>query len=326
MTGPGGDGASPDLHLQVVLGPCDDMRAELFVRCTPPRSSLPGLRLEGRLVGPECRHSNTLPAGAPLTDMGSGASGLLARAVLTEPAFWTPELPNLYWLEARATAGGGTVGTERRRIGLRRSGVRGRSLWLEGRRWVPRGVGCAAAAIDPVAFRESGTAAVVPNPEEAACSAADEAGVAIIAAIDEPRLDQAIVAERIAMWALHPSVVMAVLPGTFDDGLAAASIPVLRRLKGTMLLARVVDGGTAPPSSVAEEIDVLVLSLVGDGLPHAAWRDAPPELPIVAWRRDGTPPEQRRRGCDRLQAALAAWGLADGRPRPGWDWAGYVVS
>jgi beta-galactosidase/beta-glucuronidase len=35
----------------------------------------------------------------PLSD--TAATGPASRAILTEPAFWTPDLPNLYRVEAR---------------------------------------------------------------------------------------------------------------------------------------------------------------------------------------------------------------------------------
>ena len=327
MTAREGAGTASPLTAQVVLGPCDDMRAEVFVRAVVPDAAGPA-RLAGTLSGPECRRSITLPVAAPLTDLGASGSGLLAKTVLTEPAFWTPELPNLYRLDVRATAGGETVAEHTRRIGLRRSGVRGRSLWLEGRRWVPRGVACEPTACDLESLRAAGAAAVVADPPESLLTAADTGGLAVIAVVRPKHgrtvaVDDAV--EEIAAWAAHPSVVMTIIDDTLDHETAAALAARVQRLKGTMLLGRIVDG-VAPPFGHAAGIDCLVLSLAADVLPHDAWRDAAPPLPLVAWRRLGLPALERRRGCDQLQAALAAWGLADGRSHQPWDWAGYLVS
>ena len=328
MTDREGGGTVPPLTVRTVLGPCDDMRAEVFVLAAMP-DAVGLVQLAGTLSGPECRRSITLPVAAPLTDLGGSGSGLLAKAVLTEPAFWTPELPNLYRLDARAVAGGETVAECTRRIGLRRSGVRGRSLWVEGRRWVPRGVACEPAACDLESLRAAGAAAVVAEPPESLLTAADTSGLAVVAVV-QPTDGQPIAnhdaVHQIATWAAHPSVVMTVIGERLDDETAAALAARVQRLKGTMLLGRVLDGAAPPPLRHAAGIDGLVLALDADALPHEAWRDAAPPLPLVAWRRIGLPAQERRRGCDQLQAALAAWGLADGRSRQPWDWAGYLVS
>lgn len=317
------------LLLQVVLGPCDDMRAEVFVRGALPAVALQALRLEGELTGPECRRSITLPAGASLTDLGAGEAGLLAKAVLTEPAFWTPELPNLYRLTARLVAEGQTVADTTRRIGLRRSGVRGRSLWLEGRRWVPRGGGCDPQSCDLSLLHDAGVAAVISDPPQSLLAAADESGVAIIAvaeARDGRPLDADALVERIGIWAMHPSAIIAVLPHAFTAAQVAAVAAGVRRLKGTMLLASIVNAAAPPPRSVPAGIDCVCVALDGRGLPHDAWREAAPAVPLIAWRRDVANEPAGRSGCDRLQAAVAAWGLADGRTHQPWDWAGYLVS
>jgi hypothetical protein len=321
--------AEGDLPLQVILGPCDDMRAEVFVRVALPTATRQSLQLEGEIIGPECRRSITLPAGASLIDLGPGEAGLLAKVVLTEPAFWTPELPNLYRLTARLVADGQAVAATSRRIGLRRSGVRGRSLWLEGRRWVPRGIACDPQSCDLAIMRDASVAAVVADPPESLLAAADDSGVAIIAVAEMESgwpLDADALVERIARWAMHPSVVLTILPRAFTDAQLAAVAANARRLKGTMLLASVVAAASPPPSGVPAGIDCLCVALGASGLPHDAWREAAPTVPLIAWRRGGDEENAGRSGCDRLQAAVAAWGLAAGRMHQPWDWAGYLVS
>jgi len=317
---------SLQLSLRVLLGPCDDMRAEVFVRAAAPDgASSP--RLEGCLAGPECRRSITLPAGATLTDLGPGAAGLLAKAVLTEPAFWTPDLPNLYRLTARLVAPGQPVAETTCRIGLRRSGVRGRSLWLEGRRWVPRGVACDPRTSDMETLRAAGVVAVLRDPPEPWLAAADEAGLAIIAVatpVDGGTLAADAVVERIGAWAMHPSVVIAVLPESLSGACVAAAAAKARRLKGTLLVAAVARGESPPDPEVPVGVDCLCVSLDGDCRPHDAWRNA--RLPLLAWQRIAGEAAPDRGSCDRLQAALAAWGLAGGRGGSSWDWAGYLVT
>lgn len=313
---------SESAGIVVTLGPCDDMRAEVFVRVARPAVGPGGglLRLEGTLVGPECRRATTLPSTARLIDLGPPpgdprAATLVGKAVLTEPAFWTPDLPNLYRLETRIAGGEGE--THSLRIGLRRLGASGRSFRLDGRRWVPRGVRTAAAAFDAGSLRDQAATACVVNPDDPLCTRADVEGVAVIAMLDDAA-SPAAAAEQIAGWAIHPAVVMALLPHDTPPARAAAIAAAVRGRKGTLLLGWTVDGGLPPPS-VPTGIDWLAVVMGADGSPHASWRDAAPPAPLVAWGGSGG-----RAGCDALQARLAAWLLAGGERSP-WDWAGYVV-
>ena len=317
--------------LVVTLGPCDDMRAEVFFRGARPASAGPGLGplvLAGTLTGPECRRATTLPTTARLVDLGrpagderGPAGDAVARAVLTEPAFWTPDLPNLYRLAAQVRVGDEVAAVIETRVGLRRLGARGRSLRLDGRRWVPRGVRIDVG--DFVATDLRGTVAVMVNPDEVTCGHADAEGVAIVAIperADAAAPPAAAFAGRIAHWANHPAVGMALLPAGTTAADAAAVVGAVRALKGTLQLGWHVDGA-APPPDVPAGIDWLAVEVGLDRRPHAAWRAAAPMVPLVACGAGGG----GRAACDALQAALAAWGLAAGGERVPWDWAGYIV-
>jgi hypothetical protein len=172
---------------------------------------------------------------------------------------------------------------------------------------------------------------VIDDPSDAMCAAADQAGVAIIARLAGAAgrsLDCVSAAKRIVAWALHPSVVLAVVPRTVAPADAAAIVVAARSLKGTMLVGLEVDGVQPPdaaPAAVFGAVDCIVVDLPLAGLPHEAWRSWPIVKPLVARRivAAGTV-EERRRECDRLQADLAAWGLAGGTLQLPWDWAGYL--
>lgn len=311
----------------VTLGPCDDMRAEVFLRMAAPPGA-GAARLEGTLVGPACRRATTLPVTTRLVDLGPPPGGgvdatptLVARAVLTEPAFWSPELPNLYQLEARIVCGDAVAATVATRVGLRRLGARGRSFRLDGRRWVPRGVRLDAAGFDPDRLRDAAVTAILEEPDESLCGRADADGVAVLAvlagsAAGQPPTD--VVTERIAGWAIHPAVVMALLaPGT-PAAQAEAMAAAVRTCKGTLQLGWWVDGAQPVPP-IPAGIDWLAVAVGREGTPDASWRQSAPSLPLVACGGAGG-----RAGCDALQARLAAWMLAGGE-QPAWDWAGYVV-
>ena len=328
--------SGPSLPLAVLAGRADDMRAEIMVRISDCRMGGDPLHLTGTLVGPRRGRDMTLPTTVKLVDVtgdhpAAGAAGqALARAVFTEPAYWTPELPNLYRLQAEVRRGDQTVAVVDRMVGLRRLGVRGRSLWLEGRRWVPRGVTISPMGFEPTSLRSLSAAAVIDDPSDVICEAADQAGVAIIAvlrSVDDQPFDRDTAARRIAAWALRPSVVLAVVPRTASAEDSMAIIAAVRPLKGTMLVGLEVDGTQPPdavPAVVADAVDCIVVDLPRDGLPHHGWRLWKANKPLVAQRAVATGNlAEHRQECDRLQAALAAWGLAEGATQLPWDWAGY---
>ena len=336
------DAASPSLS--ILPGRADAFRAEIVVRVAIPADTArgggdaagPG-RLSGTITGPRRGRDTTLPTTVPLLDVRTGRppdgpATASARAVFTEPSYWTPELPNLYRLEARLDADARPPVVIDRLIGLRRLGVRGRSFWLDGRRWVPRGVTVAGDERHVAALRGMSAAAVVGDPVEAVCAAADTAGVAVVAWFggpgggDRPADDSAVerAAARIATWSLHPAVMLVVVPALPDET-ATAVMAAARSLKGTMLVGLEV-AGRCPPSAAAaaDAADFLVLTLPAGQVPHEDWRAARHDRPLVAVREAAVETSAACRAeCDRLQADLAAWGLAGGAPP--WDWAGYCI-
>jgi hypothetical protein len=350
------------LPLDCLLGRCDSLRAEVFFRAELPPGVSPGeAALTGTLTGPDCKHAITLPVtaklaavpGSPSGQTRAAASSVVARAILTEPSFWTPELPGLYRLEARLVAAGREVATWRRPVGLRRLGVRGRSLWLDGRRHVPRGLVAPAERIDLPAFRAASLAAVVPDPSETFLTRADAEGVAVLGLlagdVGQP-LDIEAAAAAVLRWAWHPAVFVAVVPLGVSAEEAGEIAAATRGRRGTLLVAVEVDG-SEPPPAVPAGVDLLVVMLPAGGLPHAAWRTEPPGVPLVAREKrcqdsflNRTLPGEAgqgraasggqamssdtffpsRRECDALQAVLAGWGTAGGEgPAP--DWAGFIA-
>lgn len=330
-------GAAPP-RLEIVAGRADDMRAELVLIVTLPDARGAGPVVTGTLTGPWRGRESTLPTTVTLAPMAATLppNAAAVRGVFTEPAYWSPALPNLYRLRLRVETADREPAVIDRLVGLRRLGVRGRSLWLEGRRWVPRGVAGTGDAFDPATLRRLAAAVELVEPAADTCGAADGAGVAIVArlAVDA---DRVAAAARVAAWAMHPSVVLLVLPRRLPPGEAAAIAAAVRPVRGTTPLAVEVDGTLPPPAAGgivgagdgAGGPDCLVVDLPEEGLPHEAWRAWPGTLPLVARRAaavDGSPDAAGlRRECDRLQAALAAWGVAEGAVVPPWDWAGYLA-
>jgi hypothetical protein len=298
----------------VTLGPCDDMRAEVFLR---PAETVPlGTKLVGSITGPRRGRDTTLPATTRLVPLPEAAdSGPASRAILTEPAFWTPDLPNLYRVEARLDPATGAVAAIDAWIGLRRLGVRGRSFWLDGRRWVSRAV---VGLRDVAAAKTAAVGVATATPAAELLAATDELGVAVLPLLDVDRL----AVPEIAALARHPSAMLVVITAAASQDAVAARIAAVRRAKGTLLIGMAVDGTRPPPAGSAGG-DFLVVMLPADGLPHDGWR-SPPARPLVAWRA-GADAAAPRAACDALQRDLALWRCAGGGESPPWDWAGYLV-
>jgi len=328
--------------IRPLLGRADDMRAEVWLRCTPPSPGAaaigPALVVSGTLVGPECSTAATLPTTVSLVDQGAvEGQPPLARGVCTEPGFWTPELPNLYRAEVTLRRGDDVVASGRRMIGLRRLGVKGRSLSLDGRRYVPRGVACQANPTEFDELRQLSAVAVVGFPAaadpaahpssatlDAMLTTADRIGVAVVIRLGASMgaaVDLSMLQDRLEAWAAHPSVFLVILP----SGSANVAVAAGRR-RGTMLFGLEVDGLEPPPPLPDRGLDALVVTLPEHGVPHDAWQRAP-ALPLVAAIKEIDPPTAAvaRGACDRLQADLAAWARPELRDQP-WDWAGYLVT
>ncbi|MBM4020784.1 MAG: hypothetical protein FJ284_00780 [Planctomycetes bacterium] len=322
--GPPGAGAP---QLDVVLGRCDSLRAEVYVRAVlPPGADEGEATIRGTLSGPQCSRAITLPVSArllPLPDVAGGATPL-ARATLTEPSFWTPDLPSLYRLDASLTCGDREVATVRRTVGLRRFGVRGRSLWLDGRRFVPRAV---AATGEPSAdtFRKASVGVVASALSESFLDRCDAAGVVVIGLLgdaDGRAAGPAAATASILRWARHPAVCLVIVPLASSPEATSLIAVESRGRRGTLLVACEVDG-TRPPPPTPGGVDLLVVALPADATPHEVWKTSPPALPLVARCTAAAEPPSRR-ACDALQAALATWATAGGAT-PAWDWAGYLA-
>ena len=302
--------AEPVPRLDVVLGRADDARAEVYV-CLVGGPA--GATITGTLTGPRCRLATTLPTTPPLRPL-AGEGRAAARAIVTEPSFWTPELPNLYEVVAEARTTAGVCVATRRLVGLRRLGVRGRSIWLDGRRWVPRGRAVSNEAFDPVWFRAEQLMAVISDPTPEVCAAADAIGVPMVAHLSDEADTQAFL-DRVAALAQHPAAVMAVVPRQHVAAVGAS------RSTGTMLVAVEADASEPPLAALEPGVQCLVARIAPGTTPLDAWRDHALAVPIVAWREGAG---EGRRACDALQADLAAWACAGGLT-PAWDWAGYIV-
>jgi hypothetical protein len=280
------------------------------------RSSWPAAAKNVKLAiyGPKCAYARTLPTTFSPTHRGPGQAEFLVQ----DPCYWTPALPFLYELIVEgsqlAAAAGATVlqgkaGEARIGFGLRRLASRRNSLYLEGKRFVPRGVNC--DAVTPAALEQAHDAEVAliaRTPPLDVLRQANQRGVLIIADQRGHPLDQ-------APWLgdaapLFPSVIMTI----FD----ARQMRELERIEaaGDSLIAIAVGSNDAPPEATPAMRRCAIAVELAAGERPPGWV-ANCGRPVIAIRRGGAYADFQaaRAACDRLQADLA----------PQLDLAGYFV-
>jgi hypothetical protein len=295
---------------EVFFGEASDAEARVYARLGGDEFA--GTRIAGRLIGPECRFAQTLPAAipfrecthhAPRDEMTEGKShnlAPLAQAIVPDPCFWTPDLPFLYRAQLEIH-GGGAVEKIDRLFGIRRLGCMRQSLYLDAKRWVARGAIRERAAVDDLsAARAAGAVLYVPNIDNAYCLEASRIGVPLF--VEVPPSDY--LKSQISNLARWPGVFVAVLDASaaVDDEVAAAAPNLLLGVK--------IDN----PASAPAWAKVIICS--ARALADCA-RQCHPERPIVAVA-DNTKNSDiatARSHCDRLQHDLA----------PSGDFAGYLV-
>jgi hypothetical protein len=296
---------SPLHRVEVFYGDCSPSAAHVYARL-PGLSHEDGWTLSGTVRGPECALSRTLPATVRMADMGPG-EGLLAHAVLPDPCSWSPELPGLYRVAIELHRHGDDVDAAQRVLGIRMLGPRGRSLYLDGLRWVPRGISRGAAEpCELAAWREAAAMMIVAEAEadDALCEAASHQGVLLAVRLSG---DSDACLRRLAHLARFAATAVAIVERRDVDGAA------LRRVAPNILVAALV------PANVAVEVPAWAHLAVCEVADPAAFgqRTADLACPVIAVRslEAVLPLAEARAACDDLQRDLAPHG----------DFAGYAV-
>jgi hypothetical protein len=285
--------------LDVFYGDLTVNRAFVYARL--PR--LEGdLFLAGQVRGPRCLHAETLPLTSPLVDLGPGPT-LLARALVPDPVFWSPDLPAIYDVTVNLLRGTEVIASERREIGLRSFGVRGQRFYLEGKPWVLRGVrDRSTTAKLPRAWHEFSAAYVASSESNENVAEASQFGalaVVEVAAEDAPA--------GLRRLALQPGVALAVIRGDLPPNFKRSDVAP------NLLLVQVTAGGEPlirepwADALLIETADPLLVARIAPqaGLPVLVSRPLQIALPI----------DQARAACDSLQRDLAPHG----------QFAGYIV-
>ncbi len=296
--------AMPDLtDLDVFYGELTVHRAVVYARLPRPVGGSERWSLAGTVRGPRCLHAQTLPSTARLVDRGPGTT-LLAQAVLPDPCCWSPDLPAIYDLQVQLLHNGEVVASERRELGLRRLGVRGRDLFLDGKRWVLRGVSTASTTARlPREWHEHLSGLVAASPSDELLAEAAQWGALTIVEIDASQESAESQLRGLARCpAIALAIIRGVLPGSFQ-----------KQLFPNLLLAQPLGAGDQP--TIQPWADLTVVA--ADNLDAFARTVRPLSIPVVAERRFTAPLPlaEARAACDTLQRNLAPLG----------QFAGYVV-
>lgn len=298
-----------DFDPDVFHGELTVNRAQILVRV--PRTGDPqDCELHGYVHGPHCEHAHTLPAKFQLQDLGPGPT-LLARAVITDPCYWTSDLPQIYDVHVELRQNDQVLAREQRKIGLRGIGGKatasGGQLIREGKAWIPRGV--AVSSIDAGSLDSLRDALLVgvtdgPPPLDLLVEASRR-GVYLIVQLRADQHDLVTSLKQLARW---PAVMMAIVQG------GEALDRSLTQVAPNILLAQRVRRGVPADWQPAPWAGALALELES----NESVQFAPTvQLPILVQRAVSkqVSVEEARAACDRLQRELALHG----------QFAGYLV-
>jgi hypothetical protein len=253
------------------------------------------------LYGPRCDYARTLPS----TFRGRRVDGGKIEFLVTEPCYWTSELPFLYELSIETSDGKRALETV---VGFRRLSPRRQSLYQNSRRIVLRGTAVEAPITAKLEeARRAEVALLVRSPSEEECRLADRLGVDILADLryGEPGM------EYFSMLANHPSIAAIIV----DENQVLPCVAERMPRGGLLALAVYSDGSFRDGQAIPNWCRVLVADLHAGERPPS-WMSACGR-PVVAIQRGDAyaTMEEARAACDLLQAELA----------PEFDLAGYFV-
>lgn len=172
-----------------------------------------GWRLSGAIRGPRSVRHQTLPATIRFSDLGPGPSHL-ARSIVPEPSFWSPEAPNLYDVTIELHRDGLPTLTEKRQLGFRPILTGPRYLLREGKPWIPRGVRVRERfPTDLTAAREQRLMLLLAETNEDPLPEASEQGAYVAIEVAGSPVD---IIHQLRWFSRSPAVVMAVVKGNPD--------------------------------------------------------------------------------------------------------------
>jgi hypothetical protein len=286
-------------RLEVFFGEATNTQARVYAQ-------LDGLRpgnwsLTGTITGPTSHYAQTLPSTYRFVH-ALGGSRSLAESLVLDPCFWTPATPNLYTVQIQLREAGQIVAQTERAFGIRPLGAAGRSLRLEGKRWVLRAVD--SRCVPPTEtsdWRDASAAMLIASPNDALCEEAGRIGLLIAAEIPQIASGSAEL-RRLARW---PAVGLVILSSAGPLG------DELRKIARNTLLVQRLKNSEATVAAWASAVLVsadqskLLDKIASLNKPVVVERAVPPQASVA----------DARALCDVLQRDTAGLG----------DFAGYLI-
>ena len=288
-------------NLDVFYGELTPARATVYARLEGLENTA-GLTLSGFIRGPRCFYSTTLLSTYPLADAGPGPS-LLAKALVPDPCYWSPETPNIYDVTVELRRGKDVITSEVRQIGFKPLGISGRFFTWEGKPWVLRGVTAKPTTeVDLNEWRNNSAALVGSGLSDEELQEASVKGVLCfcLGRVDSSENESLIEAKR---FAKYPAV-----------AIANACLPtqnVQRLMPNVITTFKSILSGEAEP--IRQGIPVYRPYLPK----KPAERVTSVRIPLIVCRLEESTLSvaEARSACDKLQAELA----------PIDQFAGYIV-
>ncbi len=306
--------AGLDDQIDVFFGDANPAEARVYVRVRPgdalAAADLAALEIEAHVAGPECRFAKTLPARVAMIDRGPGETRLL-EAVVPDPSFWTPDLPMLYNVTVTCRLGERSQ-TFQRMLGIRRFGAKGRSLYLDGERWAPRGAWMRVRTeVELKEALECGAVLCGPQTNSLICEEASRLGVPLFVFV--ARFNLVAELHRLVEWPAVFAVFLA-WNATLDES-------VLRAPRNFLLGCYTPDTG---PVTLPDWAQIVLCPLERlKRMPEHSRASETADTPFIVTRE--TPVHElpqapsviaaARRACDQLQFDAAEFG----------DFAGFIV-
>jgi Glycosyl hydrolases family 2 len=287
-------------RIEVFYGEAHEALARVYVR--PVGNTVSSeMSISGTISGPHCIYARTLPSHFRLAK-GSGDTEPLAESVVTDPCFWSPAEPYLYTARVSVRQGEELVTLRDQVFGIRRFGVRGNRLYLDGKNWVARIVACDEVEFETLPrWREAGATLLVESPSNELCEAASQIGVLVVAGVRGETAHLVVELRRLARFAAVGMALVEPSGPVYDDLRdACPNIVLAANYVGKDEERRPLPAWAGV--AVIEHSDPQTLARLAVACP----------LPVivrrsVTWPRDVADIEIRRAACDALQVDLAGF-------------------
>jgi hypothetical protein len=223
----------------------------------PADDTTAGLQLCGWIYGPECAYARTLPTRFSLVDAGPGST-LLAQAMISEPCFWSADMPYLYAATIELRRGDEVVAHVERTLGIRLLLARGAELQWEREPYALKGIYRDKVSAVELTELHDRLAVLTRQPSDEVLREASRCGVLLLALVDGSPEQVLTQLRQLSQW---PAVGIVVVE---RDVPATTS---LRPAARNMLLAQVLSADELNTPAAWADVLIIKEGVAESGLP-----------------------------------------------------------